>query len=117
MDEILQKLSTPAIIAAIEANLAEEMATFGRYFPGAELHEGEEVRWFSTGLAGYLLEVAILQAFLVIPTVAYYLSLWPSRNTAVNRVCAVHVCLMALPRLRDDHPGGSDREAPCPPWF
>ncbi len=51
MDEILQKLSTPAIIAAIEANLAEEMATFGRYFPGAELHEDEEVRWFSTGLA------------------------------------------------------------------
>ena len=50
MDEILQKLSTPAIIAAIEANLAEEMATFGRYFPGAELHENEEVRWFSTGL-------------------------------------------------------------------
>jgi Glycosyltransferase family 87 len=35
-------------------------------------------------MAGYLLEVAILQAFLVIPTVAYYLSLWPSRNTAVG---------------------------------
>jgi GNAT superfamily N-acetyltransferase len=51
MDDILQKLSTPAIIAAIEANLAEEMATFGRYLPGAELHEDEEVRWFSTGLA------------------------------------------------------------------
>lgn len=33
MDEILRKLSTPAIIAAIEANLAEEMAAFGRYFP------------------------------------------------------------------------------------
>ena len=32
-------------------------------------------------MAGYLLEVAI---FLVIPTVAYYLSLWPSRNTAVG---------------------------------
>src|SRR5450755_2644633 len=51
MDEILRNLSTPAIIAAIEANLAEEMATFGRYFPGAELHEDEEVRWFSTGLS------------------------------------------------------------------
>ncbi|HEV7236598.1 MAG TPA: GNAT family N-acetyltransferase [Ktedonobacteraceae bacterium] len=51
MDEILRKLSTPAIIAAIEANLAEEMAAFGRYFPGAELHEDEEVRWFSTGLS------------------------------------------------------------------
>ena len=51
MEEILWKLSTPAIIAAIEANLAEEMATFGRYFPGAELHEDEEVRWFSTGLS------------------------------------------------------------------
>ena len=35
-------------------------------------------------MAGYILEVAILQAFLVIPTVAYYLSLWPSRSTAVG---------------------------------
>ena len=37
-------------------------------------------------MAGYLLEVAILQAFLVIPTVAYYLSLWPSRRKAAHRL-------------------------------
>jgi hypothetical protein len=35
-------------------------------------------------MAGYLLEVAILQTLLVIPTVAYYLSLWPSRSTATG---------------------------------
>jgi glycosyl transferase family 87 len=34
-------------------------------------------------MAGYLIEVAVLQAVLVVPTVAYYLSLWPSRSTAV----------------------------------
>lgn len=50
MDEILQTMSTPAIIAAIEANFAEEMAAFGRHLPGAELHESMEVSWFFTGL-------------------------------------------------------------------
>jgi hypothetical protein len=33
-------------------------------------------------MAGYLIEVAVLQAVLVVPTVAYYLSLWPSPSTA-----------------------------------
>lgn len=50
MDEIVRTLSTPAIIAAIEANFAEEMAAFGRHLPGAELHEEAELRWFYTGL-------------------------------------------------------------------
>lgn len=35
-------------------------------------------------MAGYVAEVAILQAFLIVPTVAYYLSLWPARSTAVG---------------------------------
>jgi glycosyl transferase family 87 len=35
-------------------------------------------------MAGYLLEVAILQAVLVVPTVAYYLTLWPSPSTALG---------------------------------
>jgi hypothetical protein len=35
-------------------------------------------------MAGYLVEVAVLQAALIIPTVAYYLSLWPARSTAVG---------------------------------
>ena len=51
MDEIVRMLSTPAIIAAIEANFAEEMAAFGRHLPGAELHEEAEMRWFYTGLS------------------------------------------------------------------
>ena len=50
MDEIVRTISTPAIITAIEANFAEEMATFGRYLPGAELHEEAEMRWLYTGL-------------------------------------------------------------------
>jgi hypothetical protein len=35
-------------------------------------------------MAGYLAEVAVLQAFVIIPTVAYYLSLWPTPGTAVG---------------------------------
>ena len=50
MNEIVRTISTPAIIAAIEANFAEEMAAFGRHLPGAELHEEAEMRWFYTGL-------------------------------------------------------------------
>ncbi|GAC1626601.1 MAG: GNAT family N-acetyltransferase [Ktedonobacteraceae bacterium] len=50
MDTLLQNVSDPALIAAIEANLAEETFAFGRYRPGAELHEDEELQWFITGL-------------------------------------------------------------------
>jgi hypothetical protein len=35
-------------------------------------------------MAGYLRQVAILQAILVVPTVGYYLSLWPSPSTAAG---------------------------------
>jgi hypothetical protein len=42
------------IMAAIDANKAEEVAAFGRYLPGAEFHEDEEVRWYLTGLPSSL---------------------------------------------------------------
>lgn len=35
-------------------------------------------------MAGYLIEAAVLQALLVVPTVAYYLALWPSPSTALG---------------------------------
>lgn len=50
MEGPLRKPSTPAIIAAIEANFAEEMAAIGRHLPGAVLHEDEAVHWFYTGM-------------------------------------------------------------------
>ncbi len=45
MSEILQSkaLGTPAILEAIEANLAEEMMTFGRDIPEGEVHEDGEL--------------------------------------------------------------------------
>jgi GNAT superfamily N-acetyltransferase len=54
MDEILRDTSPQAVIAAIEANLSEEMAAFGRYYPGAELHEDAEIEWFISGLPSTL---------------------------------------------------------------
>ena len=50
MSQILQDFAEPALMLAVEANFAEEMAVFGRYLPGAELHDNEEVEWFITGL-------------------------------------------------------------------
>jgi ribosomal protein S18 acetylase RimI-like enzyme len=49
LNAILQDLSDPALPAAIEANLAEEMCIFGRGLPGAELHEDPQLLWFFTG--------------------------------------------------------------------
>jgi hypothetical protein len=31
-------------------------------------------------MAGYLVEVAVLQVLLIVPTVGYYLALWPSKS-------------------------------------
>ena len=60
-DTILQDLSSPAsVIAAIDANFAEEMAAFGRYLPGAELREDPEVEWFITGLPSSLFNGVLL---------------------------------------------------------
>jgi len=50
MSEILHDTSTQAIVAPMESNFTEEMATFGRYFPGATLYEDQELLWFTTGL-------------------------------------------------------------------
>jgi ribosomal protein S18 acetylase RimI-like enzyme len=51
MSNILQSkaLGTPAMLEAIEANLAEEMMTFGRDIPEGEVHEDGELYWFITG--------------------------------------------------------------------
>jgi ribosomal protein S18 acetylase RimI-like enzyme len=59
MNQILQDLSEQAVIAAIEANLAEEMASFGRYLPGAELHEDPEMQWIITNLFNAVIRTQI----------------------------------------------------------
>src|SRR5579863_7037 len=63
MDEILRDTSPQAIIAAIEANLSEEMAAFGRYYPGAELHEDAEIEWFISGLPSTLFNCVLRTRF------------------------------------------------------
>jgi ribosomal protein S18 acetylase RimI-like enzyme len=59
MNEILQNMSEQAVIAAIEANLAEEMASFGRYLAGAELHEDPEMQWIITNLFNAVIRTQI----------------------------------------------------------
>lgn len=51
MSDILpsKDIGTPAMLEAIEANLAEEMMCFGRGTPGGEVHEDTELYWFITG--------------------------------------------------------------------
>ncbi len=62
MNEILEDMSEQAVIAAIEANLAEEMASFGRYLPGAELHEDAELQWIITDLFNAVIRTQIVGA-------------------------------------------------------
>jgi len=52
MSMILQQLATPVLIEAIEKNLVEEMAWFGRALPQAELHKTPELLTFYTGAGG-----------------------------------------------------------------
>lgn len=49
MDEIVQTVGTPAMIASLEANLEEEMLGFGRVLAGAEIYNDGEVEGFFTG--------------------------------------------------------------------
>ena len=49
MSQIVQELGTPAMLAAMEANFAEEMMSFGRVLPGGIVREGPELWWFYTG--------------------------------------------------------------------
>ena len=49
MSIILQSLTMPALLEAIEANLGEEMAWFGRALPRGELHKTPELLWIYTG--------------------------------------------------------------------
>jgi GNAT superfamily N-acetyltransferase len=53
MDEIVQSLGTPQMIAALEANMEEEMICFGRGLAGGEIYNDGEVEGFFTG-RGYL---------------------------------------------------------------
>ncbi len=49
MDDIVQTLGTPAMIAFLEANLEEEMLSFGRALTGGEIYNDGEVEGFFTG--------------------------------------------------------------------
>lgn len=51
MDNIVQTLESPALIAALEANLEEEMMDFGRVLAGAEIYNDGEIEGFCTGRA------------------------------------------------------------------
>lgn len=87
MDEILQDTSPPAVIAAIEANLAEEMATFGRYYPGAELREDSEIEWFITGLPSTLLNGVLRTRFdeaNADAKIAQVIDLFTARNVPIS---------------------------------
>src|SRR5258707_2445538 len=49
MEEILAALEDPRLIAALEANLEEEMMSFGRVLAGAEIYNDGEIEGFYTG--------------------------------------------------------------------
>lgn len=49
MEEILSTLSDPRLIAALEANLEEEMMSFGRVLSGAEVYNDGQIEGFFTG--------------------------------------------------------------------
>jgi GNAT superfamily N-acetyltransferase len=51
------------ILAAIDANMAGEVAAFGRYLPGAEFHEEAEASWYLTGLPSSLFNGVQLARF------------------------------------------------------
>ena len=49
MEEILHTLNDPRLIAALEANLEEEMMSFGRVLSGAEIYNDGQIEGFFTG--------------------------------------------------------------------
>ncbi|MDQ2906854.1 MAG: GNAT family N-acetyltransferase [Chloroflexota bacterium] len=46
---LVQSATDPALLAAMDASSAEEMACLARSLPGAEIHGDAEVQWFFTG--------------------------------------------------------------------
>src|SRR5258708_7342672 len=48
MDDILTSLADPRLIAALEANLEEEMMYFGHTLAGAEIYDDGEIEGFVT---------------------------------------------------------------------
>jgi len=55
--------SPETILAAIDANMAGEVAAFGRYLPGGEFHEEAEACWYLTGLPSSLFNGVQLARF------------------------------------------------------
>jgi GNAT superfamily N-acetyltransferase len=49
MEEIITTLADPRLIAALEANLEEEMMSFGRVLAGAEVYNDGQIEGFFTG--------------------------------------------------------------------
>ncbi|GCF07093.1 GNAT family N-acetyltransferase [Dictyobacter arantiisoli] len=52
MGHIVESLQDREVLAAIEGNFAEGIASFGRGFPGASFHQDEELTWFLSGSVG-----------------------------------------------------------------
>src|SRR6266536_622901 len=53
MSEIIPDLLAPGLTEAIEANLAEEVESFGRNLPGGTIHRDAEISYFSTNRSFY----------------------------------------------------------------
>ncbi len=53
MSEIIPDLLAPGLTEAIEANLAEEVESFGRNLPGGTIHRDAELSYFSTNRSFY----------------------------------------------------------------
>lgn len=49
MREMIQEPGSPAMIAALETNHAQKVASFGHGLPGGEVHQDPELLWFFTG--------------------------------------------------------------------
>src|SRR5437868_6704275 len=60
MQDILSDVSETVVIPAVEANLREEMACFGRYLPGGELHEDPEMQWIITSFICAVLRTSLI---------------------------------------------------------
>jgi GNAT superfamily N-acetyltransferase len=53
MSEVIPDLSAPGLTKAIEANLAEEVESFGRNLPGGTIYQDAELSYFSTNRSFY----------------------------------------------------------------
>src|SRR5438105_1681362 len=58
-EHILLDMTETALVPAVEANVREEMACFGRYLPGGELHEDAEMQWIRTSFICAVLRTSL----------------------------------------------------------